>query len=57
MLGVDEPLIEDSLDLFDEPADFRPPPPPPTIRSFDRISDHVISGPDQLQLSLVGKHR
>ncbi|CAN6671458.1 protein N-terminal and lysine N-methyltransferase EFM7 [Trichomonascus vanleenenianus] len=44
--------IEDSLDLFAEPEDFRPPPPEPTFQSYRR--QDLAADPAEIKLRLVG---
>eukprot|EP00123_Amoebidium_parasiticum_P022300 comp8449_c0_seq1/m.3797 comp8449_c0_seq1/g.3797 ORF comp8449_c0_seq1/g.3797 comp8449_c0_seq1/m.3797 type:complete len:259 (-) comp8449_c0_seq1:422-1198(-) len=56
-MSVEEDEAEYSTDLFEEPADFRPPTPPPTYTTFERRPEDVEPDtPASLQLRLIGHH-
>ena len=59
MIADLDAAVEDlyPAELFEEPADFRPPSPPPTTEAFQRDPECVLSGdPSTLVVNLVGKH-
>ncbi|KAJ2852142.1 Protein N-terminal and lysine N-methyltransferase efm7 [Coemansia brasiliensis] len=42
--------------MFEEPADYRPPTPEAKLVSFDRASSDITSGPEVIQIRLLGTH-